>query len=166
MQILSPAAVLSIFWTLAIVGPMSDEGAKTPLSRASILTDPTRKTSAYKESFDMKRAIYSLLTACLLIGLTGCVTRHGRRPLECMGGSCAQAPENCLSCDQQCREDPGTVGYFNPRGGRGFRGRDCRGDCCEDYVNPGPPSGTIAYPYYTIRGPRDFLANNPPSIGP
>ena len=29
----------------------------------------------------------------------------------------------------------------------------------------GPPVGTYAYPYYTVRGPRDFLANNPPSIG-
>jgi hypothetical protein len=23
-----------------------------------------------------------------------------------------------------------------------------------------------AYPYYTLRGPRDFLLNNPPPIGP
>lgn len=30
----------------------------------------------------------------------------------------------------------------------------------------GPPSGQVAYPYYTTRGPRDFLAKNPPSIGP
>lgn len=29
----------------------------------------------------------------------------------------------------------------------------------------GPPTATYAYPYYTIRGPRDFLLNNPPSIG-
>lgn len=32
--------------------------------------------------------------------------------------------------------------------------------------NPGPPAGQTAYPYYTARGPRDFLLNNPPSIGP
>jgi hypothetical protein len=31
---------------------------------------------------------------------------------------------------------------------------------------PGPPTGTYAYPYYTVRAPRDFLLNNPPSIGP
>jgi hypothetical protein len=31
---------------------------------------------------------------------------------------------------------------------------------------PGPPSGAVAYPYYTTRGPRDFLAKCPPSIGP
>ncbi|QDT12537.1 hypothetical protein K239x_45470 [Planctomycetes bacterium K23_9] len=30
---------------------------------------------------------------------------------------------------------------------------------------PGPASGQVAYPYYTTRGPRDFLQANPPSIG-
>ena len=30
----------------------------------------------------------------------------------------------------------------------------------------GPPSAQVAYPYYTHRGPRDFLMANPPSIGP
>src|SRR4051812_26306095 len=30
---------------------------------------------------------------------------------------------------------------------------------------PGPPSPQVGYPYYTTRGPRDFLVNNPPSIG-
>lgn len=30
----------------------------------------------------------------------------------------------------------------------------------------GPPTGTVAYPYYTTRGPRDFYSANPPSIGP
>jgi hypothetical protein len=30
----------------------------------------------------------------------------------------------------------------------------------------GPPTGAVAYPYYTTRGPRDFLAKCPPSIGP
>lgn len=29
----------------------------------------------------------------------------------------------------------------------------------------GPPVGAFAYPYYTVRGPRDFLASDPPSIG-
>ena len=31
---------------------------------------------------------------------------------------------------------------------------------------PGPPVGQVAYPYYTVRGPRDFLLANPPTIGP
>ncbi|HEX3991779.1 MAG TPA: hypothetical protein VHX39_11475 [Acetobacteraceae bacterium] len=30
----------------------------------------------------------------------------------------------------------------------------------------GPPSGSTTYPYYTTRGPRDFLARNPRDIGP
>jgi len=30
----------------------------------------------------------------------------------------------------------------------------------------GPPTSTYGYPYYTTRAPRDFLMNNPPSIGP
>lgn len=33
-------------------------------------------------------------------------------------------------------------------------------------VNPGPPMGAVAYPYYTLHGPRDFLARCPRSIGP
>jgi hypothetical protein len=31
---------------------------------------------------------------------------------------------------------------------------------------PGPSAATVGYPYYTTRGPRDFLAPHPPSIGP
>jgi hypothetical protein len=35
-----------------------------------------------------------------------------------------------------------------------------------EYVGPqGPPTAQVAYPYYTIRGPRDFFLDNPPSIG-
>jgi hypothetical protein len=35
-----------------------------------------------------------------------------------------------------------------------------------NYVGPqGPPTAQTAYPYYTLRGPRDFLIDNPPSIG-
>jgi hypothetical protein len=30
---------------------------------------------------------------------------------------------------------------------------------------PGPPTGQTAYPYYTVRGPRDFLQSDPPTIG-
>jgi hypothetical protein len=32
--------------------------------------------------------------------------------------------------------------------------------------NPGPPVAQTAYPYYTVRGPRDFLLDNPPPLGP
>ncbi|MGB7324273.1 MAG: hypothetical protein WBD31_05340 [Rubripirellula sp.] len=29
----------------------------------------------------------------------------------------------------------------------------------------GPPTGQVAYPYYSVRGPRDFFMDNPPTIG-
>lgn len=58
-------------------------------------------------------------------------------------------------------------------GGCGFVGALASGFCPhaggypESYnFTPGPPVGQTAYPYYTTRGPRDFLQNNPPSIGP
>jgi hypothetical protein len=31
---------------------------------------------------------------------------------------------------------------------------------------PGPSAAGVSYPYYTNRGPRDFLANDPRGIGP
>lgn len=35
----------------------------------------------------------------------------------------------------------------------------------QDAGPSGPPSATVGYPYYTTRAPRDFLMDNPPSIG-
>jgi hypothetical protein len=43
--------------------------------------------------------------------------------------------------------------------------RACMSDAAYNF-NPGPPTGQVAYPYYTTRGPRDFLCGNPASIGP
>jgi len=45
-------------------------------------------------------------------------------------------------------------------------GRYARGYNQEGASDPGPAAAAVAYPYYTLRGPRDFLTNNPPSIGP
>lgn len=36
----------------------------------------------------------------------------------------------------------------------------------QQVIAPGPAAPTYGYPYYTVRGPRDFLVDNPPSIGP
>lgn len=35
-----------------------------------------------------------------------------------------------------------------------------------DTYAAGPPAAQVTYPYYTNRGPRDFLAKNPRNIGP
>ncbi|GAB6164676.1 hypothetical protein JCM19992_06760 [Thermostilla marina] len=79
------------------------------------------------------------------IGLTGLV--HG---------SCAAAPETCQDC---------SVPAVCPR---------CRaGAPCALHglrqppmIDPGPPTAAVTYPYYTIRGPRDFLQSEPTPIGP
>lgn len=52
--------------------------------------------------------------------------------------------------------------HFGTRGAHGFPHHHQ----AREYTGPqGPPTAQVAYPYYTIRGPRDFLMNNPPSIG-
>jgi hypothetical protein len=122
----------------------------------------------------MKRAIFSLLAVAILVGLTGCARQIGRRPWACMGGSCAQAPENCgESCNgdtcndpARCRRSADGPGFFKPHclcKGRGSDGTEVVED-----AGPaaGPATGAVTYPYYTTRGPRDFLAKNPSSIGP
>ncbi len=54
--------------------------------------------------------------------------------------------------------------------GTRLRGLLCRGfgrgSAGTEVIEAGPPTGAVAYPYYTTRGPRDFLVNDPPSIGP
>lgn len=50
-------------------------------------------------------------------------------------------------------------------GGSGICGCLCKGDNVYDF-QPGPPVGQVAYPYYTVRGPRDFLNPCPTPIGP
>jgi hypothetical protein len=53
-------------------------------------------------------------------------------------------------------------GYF----ASGWRG-GCHNDAYKMDQQPhGPQTAQVAYPYYTTRGPRDFLVDNPPSIGP
>ena len=130
----------------------------------------------------MKRAILLLSAVVLLAGLSGCAAQRGSRPSKCTGGSCAQAPENCQSCDQSpencqaCAQvsensqacDSKDDNCSDP--GR-LHCRDCSGRGCgrcraAEVVESGPPTGTVTYPYYTTRGPRDFLAKNPRSICP
>jgi len=97
----------------------------------------------------MKRALFMLLAVSMVAVLTGCC-----RDYVCCGtnggmtglirGSCANCPDVCRRCGPACRG-----------------GRDC-----EEVFDPGPPTGAITYPYYTVRGPRDFLAEYPRPIGP
>ena len=119
----------------------------------------------------MKRAILLLSAVVLLAGLSGCVTQRGSRPWNCMGGSCAQAPENCQSCAQAPENCQSCENCDNGGDPGRLRCRNCGGRGCDrcraaEVVESGPPAGTVTYPYYTTRGPRDFLAKSPRSIGP
>ena len=60
---------------------------------------------------------------------------------------------------------PRTVAPRRPAGGHPLvhQRRDAGG---EYEFAAGPPTGGTTYPYYTTRGPRDFLARNPRDIGP
>ncbi|MCO8122358.1 hypothetical protein NHH03_11480 [Stieleria sp. TO1_6] len=79
----------------------------------------------------------------------------------------------CNSCGGGCRKGcvAGPIGWqqgghdYSSHLGPGFMGHNAGAALNARPVNPGPPTGQVAYPYYTVRGPRDFLLNDPPSIG-
>jgi hypothetical protein len=123
----------------------------------------------------MKRAIYLILAVMLLTSTTGCLSRYTRGPQSCAAEGCQQGPENCASCgcDGNGCQDPSQCADQGDPSDNGpghccrlFHRRGDNGDGGDEGFNPGPTAGTIAYPYYTTRGPRDFLARNPQSIGP
>ncbi len=35
-----------------------------------------------------------------------------------------------------------------------------------NYTGSGEPTAQVAYPYYTVRGPRDYFLDKPATIGP
>jgi hypothetical protein len=95
-------------------------------------------------------------------GCNGYQHPHGykdNQPCLCQNGQCGPTCR-CPRCGHDyCCSGP-APGCACP-----FCGCGPSGD--QNYnFNPGPPVAQTAYPYYTLRGPRDFLMGNPPSIGP
>jgi len=121
----------------------------------------------------------SLIDRLFLLNADGPYShRHGGR---CEGGACENGacgpggcesgtcgPEGCNDCaDGTCR--PRHVGRYGGLAKHHLSPEERAALAGSDYgatTPAGPPSGTVAYPYYTTRGPRDFLAKCPPSIGP
>ena len=109
----------------------------------------------------MKRAFLTLMVGMAVAALAGCSSHQGNLLIP-RHGSCQSAPETCAACQ------PGSC----PHCMDGSSGRDGPlARHCQEYnayrgAAPGPLTGAVAYPYYTVRGPRDFLARNPGSIGP
>ncbi len=110
----------------------------------------------------MKRAAFGLLLAVVVTSSTGCcvIDRlfHCNRGIG--GGGCSSG------CDSGYGGGPG--GGCSSCGGQGgYAGEGLHGGGgYADAGPPGPPSAQVTYPYYTTRGPRDFLASNPRDIGP
>jgi hypothetical protein len=98
----------------------------------------------------MKRGLPSLvLLALSLIGSTGCLRHYAGHCNTCNG------PIGCRPCPMAWQ-----------RGGTDYGAHLSHSQYRHDnQVGSGVTSATVGYPYYTVRGPRDFLANNPPTIG-
>jgi len=92
-------------------------------------------------------------------------------PEGCPDGSCPSGECQNGEC-QECEGGachPRHVGRYGGLARHHLTPEEKAALAGSDYgaVQPaGPPSGAVAYPYYTTRGPRDFLAKCPPSIGP
>jgi predicted small secreted protein len=104
-----------------------------------------------KEYGSMKRTILAIAILAFLSAAPGCLQRNTRQG-EGQGGC-----------------GPGCGGLLSGLGGgpvsqeihatQGWRHQ------APEMGPAGPPTAATAYPYYTLRGPRDFLTDNPPSIG-
>jgi hypothetical protein len=128
----------------------------------------------------MRRFMLSLSVLMVLTSLMGCAAKVGCR--DCGGvfsgvmnrprmgmarsGGCETGACQTGACRSGGLFAPAT-GFANQGGcsacgtGNGLCGHHRAAE-----PPAGPPTGTYAYPYYTLRGPRDFLSANPPSIGP
>jgi hypothetical protein len=99
----------------------------------------------------MKQGFFALVALAVLASGGGChlLPGQGKTP---PGGS------SCPTCGP---------GMARARGGHHHGGhlRNLPNNGSAMPVPAGPPSAQVAYPYYTTRGPRDFLNPNPPSIG-
>lgn len=90
------------------------------------------------------------------------------------GGSCGNACGNsCGSCSGGCRTGCVAGGLGWQQGGLdysshlkpGLLGHGAGARLNSTPFTPGPPSAQVGYPYYSVRGPRDFFLDNPPTIG-
>jgi len=98
----------------------------------------------------MMRQMFLLLAAVALIASSGC------KVLE----------KNCSNCGQKqamMQQAPQQMMQQTPQ-------QVMQAQAMAPATNPmmqqsGPATAAYAYPYYTVRGPRDFFMKNPPSIG-
>jgi hypothetical protein len=125
----------------------------------------------------------SIIDRLFLLNTDGPHGHHARHGGACQDGACENGQcavggpcESCGpgGCQPGCRDcASGTckahVGRYGGLAKHHLTPAERAALAASDYgaTQPaGPPTGAVAYPYYTTRGPRDFLAKKPPSIGP
>ncbi len=107
----------------------------------------------------MRNSLLFIGLVGVLTAITGCHQNTCRNCQNCPpggGGGLCNA-----SHYPGCR--PGPLTWQG--GGLDYAGQLSYRDVRNEQVNPGPPNASVGYPYYTVRGPRDFLLDNPPTIG-
>jgi hypothetical protein len=140
-------SIVPISWTIRVMPPIEPNRLRV-----------NRTTEARG---DMTRLLFGLLAAGLVFTATGCCSMHNN---------------NCQTCDGYPANGHGVHGgghlggklHGGLHGGAGGvhpRLAALHGGRNGYSPDFGPPSAAIAYPYYTTRGPRDFLEPNPPTIG-
>jgi hypothetical protein len=126
---------------------------------------------------------------CCAHAVAGCPIRQDCRNCRLFGRGCQACGYDQSGCECGTGPYPADYDYSACQGDCNSHNHwpGCCCGCCETYSGcccqpqgpgccassdhvynfaPGPPVGQTAYPYYTTRGPRDFLLKNPPSIGP
>ena len=112
-------------------------------------------------------SLMSVLTGCHQPVCRQCQPRKCNQCNNCNGGDRGLMGGMMPGCGCKdhvttgCR--PGDLAW--QRGGSDYASTLSCGDVKNEQITPGPPSPTVGYPYYTMRGPRDFLLDNPPTIG-
>ncbi|MEO1617105.1 MAG: hypothetical protein AAFV88_14735 [Planctomycetota bacterium] len=106
---------------------------------------------------------------------TGSCSTGGCPDGSCGGGKglLGKLDLGCNSCGGGCRSgcQAGSLGWqqggldYSSHLNPGMLGHRAASSMQGQQFTPGPPTGQVAYPYYTVRGPRDFLLNDPPTIG-
>ena len=123
----------------------------------------------------MKTASIATALAVLVLIMSGCACGPG----GCLKGSGGTSCDAGGCADGSCGAGGGGFlsklhggGIFAAHKGMlaGHQKNTHRGPQAHYGPTPGPANGppapTVTYPYYTTRGPRDYLAAKPPSIGP
>ncbi len=92
----------------------------------------------------------------IISDIRGGIGRSGHRARGCRVSGCGVGGKLCGTCSKAA----GLLGAGHPYGGSIPHTNPAMGQQPQSGIAP-----QYAYPYYTTRGPRDFLRDNPPSIG-